>query len=178
VLDNHYYGLYRGICKDNQDPTNHDRIKVAIPDLYGNDFITDWIPGCMPVVSNADHPDHKKHLASEVAALLKAHTDHTFSGNTGSGGSPSHTHSFSFTVAHDNNHSGKTPDTSNYLDHQHVDSSTNTNLPSGNKKDLYDTQDASPQHTYHRTIPNLNQVVWIMFEKGDPNFPVWMGVYS
>ena len=26
-------------------------------------------------------------------------------------------------------------------------------------------------------VPQLNQGVWVMFEGGDPNFPVWMGVY-
>ena len=193
MLDNHYYGLYRAICKDNQDPTNHDRIKVSIPDLYGNDYVTDWIPGCMPVVSNADHPDHKRHLASEVAALLQAHATHathtgtftTSSVNDGGTGASSHSHTVSITLAHDehtNNHTGKTPDTSNYLDHQHVNTG-GTTIPTPyssvvDTPDVYDTQGASPQHTHHRTIPNLNQVVWIMFEKGDPNFPVWMGVYS
>jgi hypothetical protein len=32
------------------------------------------------------------------------------------------------------------------------------------------------EHTPHRLVPNINQKVWVMFEGGDPNFPVWMGV--
>ena len=125
--------------------------------------MTDWIPGCMPVVTNADHPDHVAHTAAQVAALLNSHADHTVSGTTGSGGSPSHTHTFSATVSHTNNHTGN----SNTLKHPHQTST-----------DPLDTSTASPEHTYHRTVPDIDQVVWIMFEKGDANFPVWMGVYS
>jgi Type VI secretion system/phage-baseplate injector OB domain len=25
-------------------------------------------------------------------------------------------------------------------------------------------------------VPEINEIVWIMFIAGDPNFPVWMGV--
>lgn len=157
MLDNQYFGLYRGICKDNQDPTNHDRIKVAIPDLYGNDYMTDWIPGCMPVVTNADHPDHKEHTAAQVAALLTT-TSVSASGGDPQGGTVSITIPALTVVA-------KTG--AGTLKHDHKTST-----------DLYDTQTTTPEHTYHRTIPNLEQVVWIMFEKGDPNFPVWMGVYN
>lgn len=150
-----HFGLYRGVCQNNQDPTNHNRIQVSIPDLYGNSYITDWIPGCMPVAVNANHPDHVAHTATQVAALLTAHS---ISGTTGSGGNPSHTHSFSATAPHVGN--------SGTLTHPHQTST-----------DPLDTTTNSPEHTYHRAVPNIGQVVWIMFEKGDPNFPVWMGVY-
>ena len=157
MLDNHYYGLYRAICKDNQDPTNHDRIKVSIPDLYGNDYVTDWIPGCMPVVTNADHPDHKAHTAAQVAALLTT-TSTSASGSDPQGGSVSITIPALTVVAKGG---------AGTLTHAHQTST-----------DPLDTTTDSPEHTYHRTIPNTDQVVWVMFEKGDPNFPVWMGVYS
>jgi len=167
VLDNLleknlHYGLYRGICQDNQDPSSHNLIKVTIPDIYGDTYVTDWIPGCMPVVDNANHPDHVAHTAAKVAELLNAHADHIVTGTTGSGGNPSHSHSFSATVSHTNNHTGN----SKILTHAHQTST-----------DPLDTITDSPEHTYHRTVPNIGQVVWIMFEKGDPNFPVWMGVY-
>jgi hypothetical protein len=25
-------------------------------------------------------------------------------------------------------------------------------------------------------VPNIGQVIWVMFVAGDPNFPVWIGV--
>lgn len=130
-----HFGLYRGICQNNQDPTGHNRIQVSIPDLYGNTYITDWIPGCLPVTSNADHPDHLAHSA-------------TFT--TTSGGTPTHSHNVTVT----------------FNDHEHAATS-----------DPLDPTTTSPHHTPHRKVPNVGQVVWIMFEKGDPNFPIWMGVY-
>jgi hypothetical protein len=32
-------------------------------------------------------------------------------------------------------------------------------------------------HTAHAVVPAVNQGVWVMFEAGDPDYPVWMGVY-
>jgi uncharacterized protein involved in type VI secretion and phage assembly len=32
------------------------------------------------------------------------------------------------------------------------------------------------EHTYHRHVPEVNQMVWVMFVGGDPDFPVWIGV--
>jgi hypothetical protein len=29
----------------------------------------------------------------------------------------------------------------------------------------------------HHTTPKAKQGVWVMFEGGDPNFPVWLGVF-
>jgi hypothetical protein len=148
--------MYRGICYDNNDPTGHNRIRVSIPDLLGDPSIndkavTDWIPGCMPVVDNANHPDHQAHTAAQIAALLTT-TATGVSGGTGGGTVPALT-----VVAK----SG-----AGTLTHAHQTSS-----------DSLDTNTASPEHTYHRSVPFINQVVWVMFEKGDPNFPVWMGVY-
>ena len=31
-------------------------------------------------------------------------------------------------------------------------------------------------HDAHNTVPNLLQVVWVMFIGGNPNHPVWLGV--
>ena len=161
-MNNSFFGIYRGVCIDNEDPENLNRIRLKVPQvLYTN--VTNWAYPCLPVVTNSDHPDHLSHLASEVAALLNTHTSHSvsISGTTGSGGSPSHTHSFSATqtLSHDA-HSG----TSGFLTHEHeeLDNPLETN---------------NTEHTLHRKVPNINQGVWVMFEGGDPNFPVWMGVY-
>ena len=35
----------------------------------------------------------------------------------------------------------------------------------------------SSQHTAHYKTPKIDDGVWIMFEGGDSNFPVWMGVF-
>ena len=123
----------------------------------------------MPVTSDADHLDHVAHLASEVANLLNAHDNHVISGNTGAAPAypgDTHTHTFTATVSHTNNHTGN----SGTLKHPHVASS-----------DVLDTDGSeagltAAEHTHHRKVPNVGQKVWVMFIAGDPNFPVWMGV--
>lgn len=180
TFDKRFYGIYLGICVNNEDPENNQRIQLMVPQVLGQE-ITEWADPCMPVIFNADHPDHKKHLASEVAALLQAHADHPVSGTT-SGATVStfgsHTHTFSYTATHTNNHTGKTPDSTNFLDHEHettVDKDKKWNASSGTAfNDATDTK----EHTPHRGVPNLDQKVWVMFIAGDPNFPVWMGVLS
>ena len=138
--DKRFYGIYEGVCVDNEDPDNLNKIKLQVPQILGTE-ITDWAKPCLPVTSNGNHPDHISHTAAQVAALL----------STSSAGTPAHTHTII--------------GTSGSLDHPHVDST-----------DTLDTNTTSPQHTYHRTVPNVGQKVWVMFIAGDPNFPVWMGV--
>jgi len=153
--DKRFYGIYEGVCTDNNDPDVTNKIKLQVPQVLG-DAETYWAKPCLPVTSNANHPDHLDHLAADVALLLTNHSV-SVSGSTSSGGTPSHTHTFSSTQTL--THAGN----SNTLSHPHQDST-----------DILDT--ASPQHTYHRTVPNIGQKVWVMFIAGDPNFPVWMGV--
>ena len=165
MSSNQFFGIYRAVCVDNEDPIEKNRIKVKVPQILG-EAISDWAWPCLPITSNADHPDHLPHLASEVAALLTTHTSHavSVSGNTGGatvGTFGSHTHSFSATqtLTHEA-HSGNTGE----LTHDHEDS-----------EDPLEVN--GTEHTPHRKVPNLEQGVWVMFEGGDPNFPIWMGVF-
>jgi hypothetical protein len=177
TFDKRFYGIYLGICVDNADPDNKQRIKLIVPQVLGSNP-TEWADPCLPVVFNADHPNHKKHLASEVAALLQAHANHSDSVTTASGGSPAHTHGITLNLAHTNNHVGNSPDSTYYLDHKHetaADTAKKWNESSGTA--FNDSTDAK-EHTAHRGVPTLDQKVWVMFIAGDPNFPVWMGVLS
>ena len=165
MSSNQFFGIYRAVCVDNQDPIEKNRIKVKVPQILG-EAISDWAWPCLPITSNADHPDHLPHLASEVAALLNTHASHavSVSGTTGGqtvGTFGSHSHSFSATqtLTHAA-HAGNT----GQLTHDHEDS-----------EDPLEVN--GTEHTPHRKVPNLEQGVWVMFEGGDPNFPIWMGVF-
>lgn len=151
--DKRFYGIYLGVCIDNNDPDSVSRIKLQVPQVLG-EAVSDWALPCLPVTDNANHPDHNDHTAAQVAALLTT-TSVSVSGADPQGGTVSVTIPALTVVAKN----------SNTLTHTHVATT-----------DIYDTQTDSPQHTYHRTIPNINQRVWVMFIAGDPNFPVWMGV--
>jgi len=64
-----YYGIYRGICKENEDPENYKRIKLLVPQVLGS-ALSEWAWPCLPVTSNSNHPDHQEHTAAQIAALL------------------------------------------------------------------------------------------------------------
>lgn len=34
----------------------------------------------------------------------------------------------------------------------------------------------APQHTRHKHVPGIGTEVWVMFEGGVPDYPVWIGV--
>jgi hypothetical protein len=149
---------------ENDDPDKQNRIKALIPQVYGSEM-SEWVYPCLPVVDNANHPDHVAHLAADVAALLLDHSI-SISGTTDSNGTPAHTHNFSGGT--NVSHSG----TGGTLAHPYV--------PSSDPLDQDGSELGLPaaEHTYHRAVPNVGQTVWIMFVGGDPNFPIWMGVMS
>jgi len=152
------------------DPDEKNRIRLQVPQVLGEE-LSDWAWPCLPIISNSNHPDHLPHLASEVAALLTTHTSHSVSvsGTTGSGGSPSHTHTFSATqtlshAAHAGN--------SGELTHAHSTDPDETEKWNDDQE-----TNTTAEHTPHRLVPKLEQGVWVMFEGGDANFPVWIGVF-
>lgn len=175
-----FYGVYRGLCVDVNDPEQLNRIRLKVPQVLGQE-ITNWAYPMNPVTNNSNHPDHLPHLASQVAALLASHATHathTATLTTSSGGSPAHTHSVTISLSHDahtNNHTGNSPDSQYQLTHAHVSTVDTTNLWNDSQETFLGSQ--APEHTAHRLIPALNQGVWVMFEGGDPNFPLWVGVF-
>jgi hypothetical protein len=149
--DKRFYGIYEGICTNNQDPDKKYKIKLKVTQILG-DSETDWASPCLPVNSDADHLDHLAHTATQVAALLT-----TSSANDGGVGASSHNHTVQALG-------------SGTLTHPHI-VSTDALETDGSELGL-----TAAEHTYHRKIPNVGQKVWIMFIAGDPNYPVWMGV--
>jgi hypothetical protein len=154
------------------DPDEKNRIRLQVPQVLGEE-LSDWAWPCLPIISNSNHPDHLPHLASEVAALLNTHTSHSVSvsGTTSSGlsGATAHSHTFSATqtlthAAHSGN--------SGELTHAHSTDPDETEKWNDDQE-----TNTTAEHTPHRLVPKLEQGVWVMFEGGDANFPVWIGVF-
>lgn len=53
-ISNKFFGKYRGIVVDNNDPENLGRLKVTIPSLLGNDVVTGWAMPCVPYGGTAN----------------------------------------------------------------------------------------------------------------------------
>ena len=113
--DKRFYGIYRGVCVDNQDPNNINRIKLQVPQIL-NTNVTNWAYPCTPVTDITTHDPHIDTVSSTSTTVS------TFGG---------HTHNVTLNSV----------------------------------------------HSRHASYPNVGQGVWVMFEGGDPNFPVWIGVY-
>jgi hypothetical protein len=152
-----YYGIYRGICKENEDPENYKRIKLLVPQVLGN-ALSEWAWPCLPVTSNSNHPDHQEHTAAQIAALLTTTPVSVTDSRGDTETVPALTvvaKAGATTLKHPKKTAADTDELWN--DEQE----TNT----------------TAEHAPHRLVPRLDQGVWVMFEGGDANFPVWIGVY-
>ena len=49
-----YFGKYRGLVVDNQDPENRARVTLKVPSVMGSDEITHWAEPCLPFGGLAD----------------------------------------------------------------------------------------------------------------------------
>lgn len=53
-VERRYYGKYRGIVVDNEDPARLGRLKVQVPSVLGNEVVTGWALPCVPYGGAAD----------------------------------------------------------------------------------------------------------------------------
>ena len=156
-MSDKHYGVYRGICKQNEDPDGYKRIKLLVPQVLGN-ALSEWAWPCLPVTSNSNHPDHQEHTAAQIAALLTT----TPVSVTDSRGDTETVPALTVVAkagAGTLKHPKKTAADTDEL--WNDEQETNT----------------TAEHTPHRLVPRLDQGVWVMFEGGDANFPIWIGVY-
>ena len=165
-----FYGIYSAKVISIQDPLNKSRIQVQVHAPTGKE-VTGWAKACLPITSNSNHPDHIAHTAAQVAALLSTHATHSISvsGTTTSGGDPSHSHTFSAsTTAAHADHAGIS---GTKLEHPHKTVANTTQKWNDSQE-----TNTTAEHTPHRIVAKKNQLVWVMFEAGDPEYPVWIGV--
>jgi len=52
--ERHFYGKYRGIVVDNEDPHRMGRLKLKVPSVLGQDVVTGWATPCAPYGGAAD----------------------------------------------------------------------------------------------------------------------------
>jgi hypothetical protein len=150
-----FFGLYEGTVVDINDPLKKNRIKLSVT-ITGKET-TNWARCLLPTTVNSNHPDHKEHLASEIAALLTT----TAVSVTDSRGDTETVPALTVVAK-----SG-----AGTLKHPHK-------VVANTTKKWNDATDigATEEHTLHRLLPKKGQKVWVMFVAGLANEPVWIGV--
>lgn len=150
-----FFGLYEGTVVDINDPLKKNRIKLSVT-ITGKET-TNWAKCLLPTTVNSNHPDHKEHLASEIAALLTT----TAVSVTDSRGDTETVPALTVVAK-----SG-----AGTLKHPHK-------VVANTTKKWNDATDigATEEHTLHRLLPKKGQKVWVMFVAGLANEPVWIGV--
>jgi hypothetical protein len=182
-----FYGLYRGEVISVSDPLKKNRIQVNVQMATGTE-VTAWAEACVPITANSYHPDHSPHTASQIAALLTTTPTTASDPQGGTVSIPA------LTVVP----ISSTPGPTNQLNHPHitpvktmVKADKTGKSKAASPTTTTDTQETSvyingqkapnntttPEHTFHRVIPAVKQHVWVMFEAGDPEHPVWIGTH-
>ena len=151
-----FFGIYEAKVVDINDPLKKNRIKVKVQQSTGQE-VSGWARSCQPITNVANHPDHQEHTAAQIAALLTTTSTTASDPQGGSVTIPALTvvaKSGAGTLRHPRKTAANT--TQKWNDAQE----TNT----------------VAEHSPHRLVPKVGQLVWVMFVAGDPEYPVWIGV--
>ena len=232
--DKRFFGIYRGVIVNNNDPLGLNRVKVQVPQVTGT-AVTNWIPA-----GSGSHPIGKapygSWLSSTTQTATLASTNYVIGLDTVEGSygidfdntnnylifnnSGTYNIQFSAQVFQPTNN---TPDIDIWVQVNNVDVNNSTGrvttsnqihfvlpawnyvlaLNAGDKLRFYwatsiagtqliyvPKQSPPPPGTPLRPaipsmsvtaslvdswIPNPGSGAWVMYEGGDPNYPVWMG---
>lgn len=151
-----FFGIYEAKVVDINDPLKKNRIKVKVQQSTGQE-VSGWARSVQPITNVANHPDHQEHTASQIAALLTTTATTASDPQGGSVTIPALT-----VVAKAGAGTLKHPRKTAANTTQRWNDAQETN--------------ATAEHTPHRLVPKVGQLVWVMFVAGDPEYPVWIGV--
>jgi hypothetical protein len=185
-----FYGIYSGQVTGVNDPLKQNRIQVLVHGPTGVES-HNWAPACLPITSSSYHPDHQPHTAAQIAALLTT-TAATVSGGGGGtvpaltvvaksgGGQLNHPHTTIKKIVNKNVVVSSPTATTDTLEVSRYTAASGLSAPGTTATQTQSTHPdlAKPEHPFYRTFPAVNQLVWVMFVAGDPDYPVWIGVQS
>ena len=152
-----FFGIYEAKVVDINDPLKKNRIKVKVQQSTGQE-VSGWARSVQPITNVANHPDHEAHTAAHIAALLT-------------------TTSISVT---DSRGDTETIPALTVVAKAGAGTLKHPRKTAANTTQRWnDAQEQTPrvaEHTPHRLVPKVGQLVWVMFVAGDPEYPVWIGV--
>lgn len=190
VRVNEYPGIYRAVCSQVQG----NKIKVKVPQLLGEHVLEEWAEGCVApgwklglLQGHAPHTDISIYLPSHSHTVdVAATTSDTAAGHTHSTDIASTTSSSATTgtAGTDHTHTVDPAATTSTLagSHSHTtDPAVVTSSLNGGGTYYQGTGVTSPHdhnHVQHQLTPKVGEGCWVMFEGGDIDHPVWMGVFN
>lgn len=182
-----FYGIYPGQVTSVKDPLKKNRIQVLVHGLTGIES-HNWAPACLPITDSSYHPDHQPHTAAQIAALLTTTATTASDPQGGSitipaltvvaksgGGQLNHPHTTTKTMVTKNVVVSSPTATTDTLETSTYTAASGLSAPGTTSSS---TSLKTPEHTFHRTVPVVGQLVWVMFIAGNPDHPVWIGVQS
>jgi len=184
-----FYGIYSAVVLPGTDPKGRFAVQLQIPGPSGLEK-TSWAKACLPITDNSYHPDHNPHTASQIANLLTTTVTTTSDPQGGTvtipaltvvakpgNGQLNHQHTTTKSMVNTSLQivAGAPTATTDTLEKSKYTSASGLSAPGTTSTD---TSITTPEHTFHRTVPQPGQKVWVMFEAGDPEYPVWIGVQS
>jgi hypothetical protein len=185
-----FYGIYSGQVTGVNDPLKQNRIQVLVHGPTGVES-HNWAPACLPITSSSYHPDHQPHTAAQIAALLTTTATSVSGGGGGTvpaltvvaksgGGQLNHLHTTIKKIVDKNVVVSSPTSTTDTLEVSRYTDASGLSAPGTTATQTKSTHPdlAKPEHPFHRTVPAVNQLVWVMFIAGDPDYPVWIGVQS
>lgn len=184
-----FYGVYSAVVLPGTDPKGRFAVQLQIPGPSGMQK-TSWAKACLPIADNSYHPDHNPHTASQIAALLTTTATTAADPQGGSvtipaltvvakpgNGQLNHAHTTTKSMVNTSLQvaAGAPTATTDTLENSKYTPASGISAPGTTSTD---TSLTTPEHTFHRTLPQPGQKVWVMFEAGDPEYPVWIGVQA
>jgi hypothetical protein len=182
-----YPGIYSAKVIDVTDPLKRNRIKVQVQQITG-EAAHNWAEACLPVSANSYHPDHQPHTAAQIAALLTTTSTTASDPQGGSvtipaltvvaksgGGQLNHAHTATKTMVNKGLVVNAPTSTTDTKETSLYTTASGLSAPGTTSSN---TSVKIPEHTFHRNVPVVGQLVWVMFIAGNPEHPVWMGVQS
>jgi hypothetical protein len=150
-----YYGTYRGICINNQDPLRKSRLQVKAPAILGD--LATFARACVWPTGNVVLPS----VGQTIWVMFE-------------GGDASLPVWIRFEQ--------RLPPRVNVRG-IHAGVCVNTKDPAGKSRIQFKlpsvTADKVPwaiSASGRNDLPSVGDTVWIVFEEGDPQYPIWLGV--
>ena len=158
------FGKYRAIVSNVSDPEKRGRIKVSCPKIYG-DFESPWCLPCVPYPFRLE--------ATSISTAVSPATSSGTSTATNTVSSPATSTATSTGTDVD----GEPVDIDTQVN-TNVNTSVSTNVSTNVTTDVTTTVTTITTIEIIKPYPIVGNSVWVEFEEGNVDYPIWVGQWE